>query len=144
MYEAYYNRAIIHIGNGDFSKAEKSLNNAKAELENYDDFEPEELEQEIQPILAQLALVKQKQALKTYQSVLKTNPDQVLSTVVHNNILAINQTQNLFDNKKKVKWLQVQDEELTRKLQSSQVFTMTLNKILVSIHADQLNVAKDL
>ena len=45
MYEAYYNRAIIHIGNGDYLKAEKSLKNAKAELENYDDFEPEELEQ---------------------------------------------------------------------------------------------------
>jgi len=149
MYEAFYNRAIIHIGNGDFSKAEKSLNNAKAELENYDDFEPEELDQEVQPILAQLALVKQKQglkneALKAYQSVLKSNPNQVLSTVVHNNILSINQTQNLFDNKKKVKWLQVQDSELTRKLQSSQIFTMALNKILVSIHADQLNVAKEL
>ena len=30
MYEAYYNRAIAHIGNGDYLKVEKSLKNAKS------------------------------------------------------------------------------------------------------------------
>ena len=51
--DAFFNRAIVHIVNGDFAKVEKSLNNAKAVLESYDDLEPEELEQDLYPILIQ-------------------------------------------------------------------------------------------
>jgi len=149
--DAFFNRAIVHIGNGDFAKAEKSLNNAKAVLESYDDLEPEELEQDLHPILIQLALVNQelghtKLALKQYQNVLKMNQqtDLLTASVINNNILALNQTHNLFDSKKKIKALQTKNPDLVKKLQSTQVFVMELNKVLVNVHASATVEARKL
>ena len=85
--EAYFNRSIVHVGNADLKKAEKSCNNAKNEYEAYDDLEADELEQELAPIQAQLALIYQLQgekgkSLGMYQKVLNSQPDLILTSIV--------------------------------------------------------------
>merc|ERR1712071_660011 len=100
--EAYFNRSIVHVGNADLKKAEKSCQNAKNEYEAFDDLEQDELEQELAPIQAQLGLIYQLQgekgkSLSMYQKVLNTQPDLILTSIINNNIIASNQEANLFE-----------------------------------------------
>lgn len=147
--EAFFNRSIVHIGNGDLKKAEKACNNAKNEYEAYDDLEADELEQELAPIQAQLALIYQLQgekgkSLGMYQRVLNSQPDLILTSVVNNNIIANNQDQNLFESKKKAKALQTKNDALLKKLQSTQLITMELNKALVAYASGQFTSALEI
>jgi len=140
--DAYFNRGIIHIGNGDYKKAEKAFTNAKNELEAYDDLDPEELEQDLAPIQAQLGLIYQlqgdsKKSFGMYQRVLKTEPSLMLTSIINNNIIASNQNSNLFESKKKAKALQTHSEEMIKKMQRSQLVTMEVNKALVAYASKQ-------
>jgi signal recognition particle subunit SRP72 len=147
--EAYFNRSIVHVGNADLKKAEKSCQNAKNEYEAFDDLEQDELEQELAPIQAQLGLIYQLQgekgkSLSMYQKVLNTQPDLILTSIINNNIIASNQEANLFESKRKAKALQTKNQDLIRKLQKTQLVTMDLNRALVSYQSNQFQQALDI
>jgi len=75
--------------------------------------------------------------------VLRSEPDLLLTSIINNNIIASNQSSNLFESKKKAKALQTQNDELLRKMQSSQLVTMEINKALVAYASNQFPAALD-
>lgn len=111
-FEQCYNNACIELGNCNYENAIKKLNKAgnicKQTMEN-DEATEEEIASELNMIQAQVAFAYQKlgnskQALDIYNQILKQKPtDTSLLTIVNNNIVSINQDQNIFDSRKKMK-----------------------------------------
>jgi len=139
--EAFFNKGIVHMNNHDFSKAEKAFTHGKKLLA--EEIDEEDADQELGPFNTQIANLKaitnnEKEALDIYHEVLKTTNDPILSAVVNNNILAVNQYGSLFDSKKKVKALQTRSDNFLKKLKKSQLATMELNKALVAYASGQM------
>lgn len=111
-FEQCFNNACVELGNANYEKAIKKLNKAgnicKQELEN-DEVTEEEIASELNLVQAQIAYAYQamgnhKQALEIYNQILKQKPtDATLLALVNNNIVSINQDQNIFDSRKKMK-----------------------------------------
>lgn len=145
--EAFFNKGIVHLNNGDLQKAEKSFSQGKLILE--DEIDEEDAEQELGPYFVQLGNIKarrglDKEALEIYHAVLKTTNDPILSAVANNNILAVHQFSSLFDSKKKVKALQTRSDNFLKKLRKSQLATMELNKAIIAYASGQVKNSLDI
>ena len=111
-FELCFNNACVELGNGNYEAAIKKLSKAgdicqKTMEEN--EATDEEIASELNMVQVQIAYAYQqlgdhKRALEIYNRFLKQKPtDAALLAIVNNNIVSINQDQNIFDSRKKMK-----------------------------------------
>ena len=149
-FEQCYNNACVDLGNCNFENAIKRLNKAgnicKQTMEN-DEANEEEIASELNMIQAQIAYAYQqmgnnKQALDIYNQILKQKPiDTSLLAIVNNNIVSINQDQNIFDSKKKMK-IAVTDLNQT-KLAKFQRRVILMNNLLLLLNTNQNKIVHE-
>ncbi|KAG0011232.1 Signal recognition particle core component, partial [Entomortierella chlamydospora] len=109
-YELSFNSACARIAKGDYTQALTLLDEAKQICrETLNDYDEEEIEQEMAIIVVQTAYVHQllghvEQARELYHSVLKIKALEVtVPAVAANNLVAIQKEEDLFDSHKKIK-----------------------------------------
>ncbi|KAI9297330.1 hypothetical protein K502DRAFT_323327 [Neoconidiobolus thromboides FSU 785] len=99
-YELIYNTAIISMAKGDYQSTQSLLNEAEKLCRitlKSSDYSEQEINQELAPILIQLAYLKHIQgdvekSLEIYQNVLKQNSvDEPTKVVINNNLIVMNQ-----------------------------------------------------
>lgn len=155
-YELCYNSACIALSKGNEQAAIEKLKKAeKMCIEMFHEDQPQDsngqvvleqsdqeaLDNELAIIKVQLAYCFQKlgkndEALKIYNSVIKTKPsDLSVMAVLNNNMVCLNKDQNVFDSKKRLK--AATGAELDQKLNSLQLRTISFNEILFSILTNQ-------
>jgi len=149
-FEQCYNNACVELGNCNYENAIKKLNKAgnicKQTMEN-DEATEEEIASELNMIHAQIAYAYQKmgnnkQALDIYNQIIKQKPtDTSLLAIVNNNIVSINQDQNIFDSKKKMK-IAVTDLDQT-KLAKFQRRVILMNNLLLLLNTNQNKLANE-
>ena len=143
-FEQCYNNACVELGNANYESAIKRLNKAgnicKQTMEN-DEAAEEEIASELNMIQAQIAYAYQQmgqnqQALEIYNQILKQKPtDSSLLAIVNNNIVSINQDQNIFDSRKKMRNA-VTDLSQT-KLAKFQRRVIQMNHLLLLLNTNQ-------
>lgn len=144
-YELCYNSACLSISKGKYDEAKDKLKKAEEMCKEFykseEDFDEEELENELAIIKVQLAyclqvLNKNDEALKIYNSVLKNKPSDLGAiAVASNNIVTLNNDQNIFDSKKRIKT--ATSSELEFKLTTKQHYSIAYNEILLALIANQ-------
>lgn len=149
-FEQCYNNACVELGNCNYESAIKKLNKAgnicKQTMEN-DEATEEEIASELNMIQVQIAYAYQQmgnhqQALDIYNQVLKHKPtDKSLLAILNNNIVSINQDQNIFDSRKKMKNA-VADLNET-KLATFQRRVILMNNLLLLLNTNQNKTAHE-
>lgn len=143
-YELCYNSACISLSKGNEQEAFNKLKKAEEMcIKTFEDDQEDQetLDNEIAIIKVQLAYCLQRQgksdeALKIYNSVMKTKPsDLTVMAALNNNLVCLNKDQNIFDSKKRLK--AATGSELDFKLNSLQLRTIAYNEILFSILTNQ-------
>jgi len=147
-HEQFFNLACIKLGEGDYKAAKVLLEKAQHKVENYDDWDEDEVESELAPIKVQLAytmqmLGKEEESLILYNQIIKMKPSDVaLMAVTSNNIITINRETNMFDSRKRVKATAASGVE--NKLVHKQLKKIDLNRALIYMYSNQMEQCKDL
>ncbi|VVC45267.1 Tetratricopeptide repeat,Putative TPR-like repeat,Signal recognition particle, SRP72 [Cinara cedri] len=145
-YEFMYNIACVLIERGDIEKAQDLLNQAAKLCRNTleeEEVTEEEIQEELTAIKVQGAyclqkLGREKEAQSEYTEVLKYKPKDIGSlAIASNNLVVLNREHNVFDSKKKLK--STLSDELTLKLNTWQLKTITLNHCRFALMTNQLD-----
>lgn len=148
-YELAFNAAHVAVRDGDLAGAstllEFAIEQCKATLTR-DAASPEELADELAPILTQFAYVKQRmgrteEALAMYETVLKSKTtDGASAAVASNNIVSIKQDHELFDSAKRLK--SALGDATRPRLVSWQQRVLRFNNALLSLHMNKFAQAR--
>ena len=147
-YEMFYNQACGYAACGDFDKA-KTLLSKSIQLfteGNADELSEEELNQELAVIRTQLCFVLQNEnnsseALDIYNQISKLiGEDPGLSAVVASNLMILNKSGNVFENKRKIKSITSPNAKI--KLSSVQQKLIDFNMCLFHLHSNQTDAAR--
>uniref|UniRef100_A0A8C2ZE77 Signal recognition particle subunit SRP72 n=1 Tax=Cyclopterus lumpus TaxID=8103 RepID=A0A8C2ZE77_CYCLU len=151
-YELCYNAACALIGQGQLTESFNKLRQAeelcRVSLAEDSDVTEEDIESELAVIHSQMAYVMQlegrtDEALQLYNQVIKLKPSDVgLLAVTANNIITINNDQNVFDSKKKVKLTNAEGVEY--KLARKQLQAIDFNKALLAMYTNQADQCRKL
>ncbi|KAH9596128.1 Signal recognition particle core component [Schistosoma haematobium] len=146
MYEGKFNLACYHLGRGDCHLASRLLDDAENTcnlcLSEDPELTEEEKNEELAPIRVQRAYILQinkeeEEANQVYQSVIRQRAsDTALLAVAANNIVCINQDQNIFDSRKRIKMAST--DGLQFKLFSRQRTDMLINQALFYWYTNQM------
>ncbi|KAG0332212.1 hypothetical protein BG004_001348 [Podila humilis] len=147
-YELSFNSACARISTGEYTKALELLEEAKSlcrgALQDYDE---EEIEQEMAIIIVQTAYVNQllgrvDKARELYHSVLKIKALEVtVPAVAANNLVAIQKEEDLFDSTKKIKTATT--KALGVKFFSSQKRAIAMNELLLNLYQSKFVACRD-
>ncbi|CAG8579690.1 12474_t:CDS:10, partial [Cetraspora pellucida] len=149
-YELAYNYACTYLGRKDFKKVEKLLITARnicRKSLTEDDYNEEEIEQELGTINVQLAYLYQLQgriteAIELYQNVLKfKGTDITVSAIASNNFVAAKKDSELFDSARKLKVASA--NTLDTKLFRSQRRIIAMNEALLSLYMHKYTACQD-
>ncbi|XP_067929456.1 signal recognition particle subunit SRP72-like [Watersipora subatra] len=150
-YDRCYNAACFLIGRGDYSGAAQQLTRSETlcreTLDEDDDMTEEEKEDELAIIRVQMAYCAQMlgnttEAMKIYNALFKKKPsDMSVTAVAANNVVSINEDQNVFDSKKKMKLASA--PELSKKLTSTQLRNIDVNNCLLAYYSNQGDVCRN-
>jgi len=141
----------LAIEDGDLKLAEKYLKDAQEKCKNAlteDSASEEEIMDELAIILTQLAFVyqmqnKEEEAMKLYNTVLKSKPsDESVTAVASNNTVSLKQEHQLYDSFKKMK--QATSQTLEQKLTTNQKKIIGFNRCLVLLHMKQSDQCREL
>lgn len=147
-HEQYFNLACIKLGEGDYEAAKMLLEKAQNEVENSEDLEEDEIESELAPIKVQLAytlqmLGREEESSVLYNQIIKMKPSDIaLMAVTNNNIITINRETNMFDSRKRAKAAAAPGVE--KKLVPTQLKKIDLNRALVHLYSNKMDLCKDL
>ncbi|CAH8460088.1 unnamed protein product [Schistosoma turkestanicum] len=146
MYEGKFNLACYQLGRGDLQLAVRLLDDAENMCNLCLSEDPEVTEEEknveLAPIRVQRAYIlqlnkKEEEANQMYQSVIRQRvSDPALLAVAANNIVCINQDQNVFESRKRIKMTSA--DGLQFKLFSRQRIDMLINQALFYWHTNQM------
>ncbi|CAH8467618.1 unnamed protein product [Heterobilharzia americana] len=146
MYEGKFNLACYNLGRGDNQLASQLLDDAentcKLCLSEDPEVTEEEKNEELAPIRVQRAYIlqlskKEEEANQLYQSVIRQRvSDPALLAVAANNIVCINQDQNIFDSRKRIKMAST--DGLQFKLFPRQRIDMLVNQGLFYWYTNQM------
>ncbi|KAK4473714.1 hypothetical protein MN116_003058 [Schistosoma mekongi] len=150
MYEGKFNLACYHLGRGDCQLASELLGDAEntcnLSLSEDPEITEEEKNEELAPIRVQQAYILQlskrdEEANQVYQSVIRQRAsDPALLAVAANNIVCINQDQNIFDSRKRIKMTST--DGLQFKLFSRQRIDMLINQALFYWYTNQMEACR--
>lgn len=144
-YELCYNASCLSIANGEINVAAEKLLKAqelcRKSMEEDGDVTEEELESELGVLRVQLGYTcqiqgKDDEAMKLYNQVLKSRPNDIaISAVASNNVVSLNKDRDIFDSKKKIKVATADGTET--KLNYQQRQNIAFNKCLVLMYSNQ-------
>ncbi|KAF9994524.1 Signal recognition particle core component [Entomortierella chlamydospora] len=147
-YELSFNSACARIAKGDYTQALTLLDEAKLICrETLNDYDEEEIEQEMAIIVVQTAYVHQllghvEQARELYHSVLKIKALEVtVPAVAANNLVAIQKEEDLFDSHKKIKTATT--KALGVKFFSTQKRAIAMNELLLNLYQNKFVACRD-
>lgn len=144
-----FNLACSYIARGDFSSAqtflEKSLDLCRRNLTK-ENWSADEIEQESTSILAQIAYVQQLQGdascINTYEKIIKTTSNKVISTIADNNLLAIrDMDDNAFAFLHKIRCLKIYNHKSFEKLTSFQKSLFYRNEMALLLALKQYSLS---
>merc|ERR1719376_1453730 len=144
-HEQYFNLACIKLGEGHYEAAKVLLEKAQNKVENW---EEDEIESELAPIKVQLAytlqmLGREEESSVLYNQIIKMKPSDIaVMAVTNNNIITINRETNMFDSRKRAKAAAAPGVE--KKLVPMQLKKIDLNRALVHLYSNKMDLCKDL
>jgi len=147
-HEQYFNLACIKLGEGHYEAAKVLLEKAQNKVENSEDWEEDEIESELAPIKVQLAytlqmLGREEESSVLYNQIIKMKPSDIaVMAVTNNNIITINRETNMFDSRKRAKAAAAPGVE--KKLVPMQLKKIDLNRALVHLYSNKMDLCKDL
>ncbi|CAB3998810.1 Signal recognition particle subunit SRP72 [Paramuricea clavata] len=144
-YELCYNAACLTIADGEMETAAEKLlwaeDLCRKSMEEEGDVTEEEIESELGVLRVQRGytcqiLGKDDEAMKLYNHVLKSRPNDVaISAVASNNVVSLNKDRDIFDSKKKIKVATA--DGIETKLNDRQRQYIAFNKCLVLMYSNQ-------
>ncbi|XP_028391158.1 signal recognition particle subunit SRP72-like [Dendronephthya gigantea] len=149
-YELCYNAACLSIADGEMETAGRKLLTAedlcKKSMEEEGDVTEEEIESELGVLRVQRGytcqmLGKDDEAMKLYNQVLKSRPNDIaISAVASNNVVSLNKDRDIFDSKKKIKVATA--DGIETKLNDRQKQYIAFNKCLVLMYSNQSDACR--